>query len=88
MQAYVEMPALSRSRATPSSLHSQKSHVLKTPVAKGKLKRAFDEEDEPDLGGYGSPEEDFKPRKTSMSDAMKSSPVKRTGDRDERGKSL
>lgn len=85
MQAYVEMPALSRSRATPSSLHSQKSHVLKTPVAKGKLKRAFDEEDEPDLGGYGSPEEDFKPRKTSMSDAMKSSPVKRTGDRDERG---
>ena len=87
MQAYVEMPALSRSWAAPSSLSSQKSHVLKTPVAKGKLKRAFDEE-EPDLGGYGSPEEEFKPRKTSMSDAMKSSPVKRTGDRDERGKSL
>ncbi|THH14012.1 hypothetical protein EW146_g6273 [Bondarzewia mesenterica] len=81
--AYVELPPISRTWNTPSSSHSQKDRGFKTPVAKGKSRMNFDS---PDLGGFGSPEDDYKPRKTSlaMGDVAKSS-AKRTGERDDRG---
>ncbi|KAA1473731.1 hypothetical protein DENSPDRAFT_882264 [Dentipellis sp. KUC8613] len=80
LQAYVELPPpSSRPWMTPSPV---KKAVMKTPTAK--RAREIDDDDD-DLGGYGSEEDDYKPRKTSlgMSDVVKS--AKRTGDRDVRG---
>ncbi|KAI0265712.1 hypothetical protein BC834DRAFT_970070 [Gloeopeniophorella convolvens] len=53
-------------------------------VAPARPKREPDEQD--DVGGFGSEEDHHQPRKTSlnMSEAGHASPVKRTGERDER----
>lgn len=85
MQPYVDLPPMkAKLLSTPSS---QKSRSL-VPSAwlKGKAKVEDGDGGEPDLGGFGSEEEEYQPRKTSLaSSSVSRSPTKKTGDRDERG---
>ncbi|KAI0317644.1 hypothetical protein OF83DRAFT_1120276 [Amylostereum chailletii] len=83
MMPYVELPPKPKVW-TPSMLSAKKA-VPKTPqTLKGKGRMRMDEDE--DLGGFGSEEEGFKPRKTSlaMNDVPRSS-AKRTGGREDRG---
>ncbi|KAI0051083.1 hypothetical protein FA95DRAFT_1554896 [Auriscalpium vulgare] len=87
MQAYVELPPVPKTWSVSSMTSASQNKSLKTPVSsrKGKERMDHDDDDE-DLGGFGTEEDDHIPRKTSLGtgDTVKAL-GKRTGGRDDRG---